>query len=71
MYFIIENQTRPDGVVNTSTTSRATFASALSYYHERFSKMIVTDLYTRVALLLTDADLNPIQHDPIDTQYGG
>lgn len=69
MYFIIENQTRTDGVVNTSTTAKQTFASALSYYHERYSKMVMTELYTSVSLLLVDADLNANQHDTIQTQY--
>lgn len=69
MYFVIENQTRPDGVVNTSTTAKQTFASALSYYHDRFSKMVMTELYTSVSLLLVDADLNVEQHDTIKTQY--
>lgn len=65
IYFVIENQTRPDGVVNTSTVSRSSFAAALSYYHDRFSKMCVTDLYTSVSLLLVDANLDVVQHDTI------
>ena len=69
MYYIIEHQTRPDGVVNTSETARSTFASALSYYHERYSKMVMTDLYTSVSIMLVDDDLNVIQHDTIATQY--
>lgn len=71
MYFVIENQTRPDGVVNTSTTAKATFASALSYYHDRFSKMVMTELYPSVSLLLVDANLEVIQHDTIATLYKG
>lgn len=69
MYFIVENQTRPDGVVNTSTTAKQTFASALSYYHERYSKMVMTELYPSVSLLLADANLEVIQHDIIETLY--
>ena len=71
MYYIIEHQTRPDGVVNIFETARATFASALSYYHERYSKMVMTELYTSVSLMLVDADLNVVQHDTIATQYAG
>lgn len=71
MYYIIENQTLPNGNVNTSTTARAAFASALSLYHERYSKMVMTELYTSVSLLLCDADLNVVQHDTIQTQYQG
>lgn len=69
MYFVIENQTRPDGIINTTTTSRSTFAAALSLYHERFSKMCVSTDYTSVGLLLCDADLNVVQHDVVETQY--
>lgn len=68
-YFIIEHQTRPDGVVNVSDTAKATFASALSYYHERYSKMCMTELYKSVSLMLVDADLNVIEHATIETQY--
>lgn len=69
MYYIIENQTRPDGVVNTNTTAKATFASALSYYHERYSKMVMTELYTSVSIMLADKDLDVVQHDTIETLY--
>lgn len=71
MYFVIENHTNPDGSVSTETTARQSFASALSYYHERFSKMVMTELYKSVSLLLVDADLNDVQHDTIETQYKG
>lgn len=69
MYFIIENQKRDDGVVNTSTVSRENLNSALSYYHERFSKMSMTELYTSVALLLCDENLNKVDHAIIKTMY--
>lgn len=68
-YFIIENQKRSDGVINTTTTARSGFASALSYYHDRYSKMVVTELYTSVSLMLCDEDLNVIEHATIATQY--
>lgn len=69
MYYIIENQHRPDGQINNTVTARQTFASALSLYHERISKMVVTDLYTKVSVMLTDEDLNVIEHKVIDTLY--
>ena len=71
MYFIVENHTNPDGTVNTETVVRQTFASGLSYYHERYSKMVMTELYTSVSIMMVDADLNVIQRDTIDTQYNG
>lgn len=69
MYFVIENQIRPDGMVNTSTTAKATTASALSYFYERCSKMVMTELYPKVSVMLTDEELNVIEHKTIDTQY--
>lgn len=69
MFFIIENQTRADGIVNTTTTARENLNSALSYYHERFSKMSMTDLYPSVALLLVDENLNKIDHAIVRTMY--
>lgn len=69
MYFIIENQKTAEGSVNTSTIARSSFASALSYYHERYSKMVMTELFTSVSLLLCDADLITIEHATIETQY--
>lgn len=71
MYFIIENHTNPDGSVATETTARQTFASGLSLYHERYSKMVMTELYKSVSIMLVDENLNVVQHDTIQTQYQG
>ena len=60
MYFIIENHTNSDGSVSTETTARQTFASGLSYYHERISKMVLSELYVSVDILLTDKDLDTV-----------
>ena len=69
MYYIIENQIKADETVNTTTQGRSTLASALSYYYERCSKMVVTELYPKVAIMLCDAELNVIEHKVIDTQF--
>ena len=69
MFFIVELQHRPDGVINQTTTGKASFASAMSYYNERKSRMYMTDLYTKVALMVTDADLNVIEQAVIPTLY--
>lgn len=68
-YFIIENQLRADGVVNTTTTSRSTFANALQYYHERISKMVVTNLFTSVHIMLCDEQLNVIEKKDVPTLF--
>lgn len=69
MYYIIEHQHRPDGIVNTTETARENINSALSLYHERFAKMAMTELYTSVALLLVDENLNKVEHHIVQTMY--
>lgn len=61
MYFIIENHTNPDGSVSTETTARQTFASGLSFYHERISKMVLNEQFVSVDVLLVDKDLNTVK----------
>lgn len=68
-YYVIETQTRPDGLVNQTTTSRQNMASALSLYHERYSKMVMTELYTSVALMVADQNLKVIERGVVATQY--
>lgn len=70
-YFIIEHQKRADGEINVSEVSRQSFASALSYYHERYSKMVVNTEFKSVSIMLVDEDLNVVQQDTIKTQYIG
>lgn len=69
MYYVIEHQIRLDGVVNVSETSRASFSSALSYYYERCSKMVVTDTYKSVHVMLVDEKLEVIKKDDLATMY--
>ena len=68
-YYIIENQIRDDGVINNIVTVRQTFATGLSYYYDRCSKMVVTELYPKVAIMLADEELNVVQHEIITTQW--
>ena len=69
MYYVFENQKRADGVVNTTTTGRSTFASALSYYHERYSKMVMNTEFVWVSLMLCDEELNVAEQAKVDTLY--
>jgi len=69
MYYIIEHQKRTDGEINVSEVSRQSFASALSYYHERYSKMVVNTEFKSVSIMLVDENLNVVQQDTIKTQY--
>lgn len=68
MYYIIENDRRPDGIINNTTTVRSTLPLAQSYYHERVSKMLVTNQFTRVALMLADEDLNILDHNAFNIE---
>lgn len=73
-YFVIENQIRADGIVNTSTTARSSFASGLSLWHDRCSKACLTELYPSVAVMLVDENLNvlrPKKNDSavVETSY--
>ncbi len=68
-HYVIENQIRADGAVNNTVTARSSFASGLSLYYDRCSKMVMTELYPKVAVMLTDEELNVIEHQVIETQY--
>ena len=68
-YFVIEHQIRPDDEVNTSETARSTFASALSLYYERLSKMTVTELYKSVSVMLVDQNLDVVEQKTVDTLW--
>lgn len=68
-YFVIELDHRPDGVINQTITRKETFASALSFYDERKSKMRMTNLFTQVAVMVTDSKLSVIEQAVIPTLY--
>lgn len=68
-YYIIEHQIRPDGMVNVSEVSRSSYALALSYYHERISKMLVNTEFVLVSVMLVNAKLEMLSRDEIQTQY--
>lgn len=69
MYYVIEHQIRPDGVVNVSETGRTTFTAALSFYHERASKLVASELFTSGHIMLVDEKLNTIKFDHLETAY--
>lgn len=68
-YYIIEHQKRTDGIVNVSEVSRSNLANGLSYYHERYSKMVVNTTFPTVSIMLVDEELNVIQRETIHTLY--
>lgn len=69
MFYVVENQHRPDGIINNSIVGRQTFASALSYFHERVSKMAMTELYTKVDVVMLNDDLTQRKIEHVPTCY--
>lgn len=69
MYTITENQFRPDGVINTIRETRQTLNSAMSYFHDRVSKMYMTELFTSVAISVCDENLAEIDRKIVPTMY--
>lgn len=69
MYYVIEHDICPDGVVNTSETGRSTFSGALSFYFDRASKLVVSEAFTSAHIILVDELLNVVKSDHLETQY--
>lgn len=70
-YFITELQTRPDGIVNSTITTRSSLAMGLAYYYQRASVAVATKDFTSVALTLQNQDGEIIENKRFDTQYEG
>lgn len=68
-YFITELQARPDGIINSTITTRSSLASGLSYYYDRASKAVVSQQFIGVALTLQDQDGNIILNEHFNTIY--
>lgn len=67
--FLTELQSRPDGIINSSVTSRSSLATGLALYYERASKAVTSTQFTKVALTLQDADGNILENRAFDTLY--
>lgn len=68
-YFITELQTRPDGVVNSTITTRSSLAMGLALYYQRAAVAVATTDFTAVALTLQDQYGEIIQNNRFETQY--
>lgn len=68
-YFITELQARPDGLVNSTITSRSSLANGLALYYDRASKAVTSTQFTGVALTLQDEQGTIILNEHFDTQY--
>lgn len=67
--FLTELQKRPDGVINSSVTTRSSLATGLSLYYQRASSAVTSTQFTGVALTLQDEDGNIIENQHFDTLY--
>lgn len=68
-YFITELDARPDGIINSTITSRSSLANGLSYYYDRASKAVTSEQFTGVALTLQDENGTIILNEHFDTIY--
>ena len=53
-YFVIELQTRPDGIVNSTITARSNRAMGLALYYQRAAAAVASTQFLKVALTLQD-----------------
>lgn len=69
-YLIIEIQNRADGINNVlDIVARNTLATGLSYYYDRCSKMVATELYPTVTLVLMDTNGVIYENKHLTTAY--
>lgn len=68
-YFVTELDARPDGIINSTITSRSSLANGLSYYYDRASKAVTSTQFTGVALTLQDETGNILLNEHFDTEY--
>lgn len=68
-YFVTELDARPDGVVNSTITTRSSLALGLSLYYQRAAAAVTSEQFTGVALTLQDQDGTIILNEHFDTIY--
>lgn len=68
-YFITELQARPDGIINSTITTRSSLATGLSYYYTRAAAAVTSEQFTGVALTLQDQNGTILLNEHFDTIY--
>ena len=68
-YFVTELQTRPDGIINSTITSRSSLATGLSYYYSRAAAAVTSEQFLAVALTLQDQNGTILENQCFDTIY--
>ena len=70
-YFVTELQARPDGIINSTITTRSSLATGLSYYYTRAAAAVTSEQFTGVALTLQDQNGTILLNEHFDTLYTG
>ena len=68
-YFVTELQARPDGIINSTITTRSSLATGLSLYYSRAATAVTSEQFTGVALTLQDQNGNILLNEHFDTIY--
>ena len=68
-YFVTELQARPDGIINSTITTRSSLATGLSLYYSRAAAAVTSEQFTGVALTLQDQNGNILLNEHFDTIY--
>lgn len=68
-YFVTELQTRADGIINNTITTRSALALGLALYYQRAAAAVASTEFPRVALTLQDQNGTIIKNESFDTQY--
>ena len=68
-YFVTELQTRPDGIVNSTITTRSSLALGLSLYYQRAAAAVTSEQFTSVALTLQDQNGTILLNEQFDTLH--
>lgn len=68
-YFVTELQARPDGIVNSTITTRSSLALGLALYYQRAAVAVTSEQFTGVALTLQDQNGQILLNENFNTLY--
>lgn len=68
-YFVTELQTRPDGIINSTITTRSSKAQGLALYYQRAAAAVASTQFLKIALTLQDQNGVIIINECFDTLY--
>lgn len=68
-YFVTELQARPDGIINSTITTRSSLANGLALFYQRAAAAVTSTDFLGVALTLQDETGSIILNEHFDTEY--